>query len=124
MSIYSYRDPKVKETYELYNNIAEYLKTNELSDREILGFIISTLSEFTNPKAVDREGKENETNYLTGYSFEIQEKHLSEVLTFTKKDIEAFIPLFEKFRDSRAECSVGNGNAQEASGLFEDIINV
>ena len=124
MSIYSYRDPKVKETYDLYNNIAEYLKTNEFSEKELLGCIISTLAEFTNPKSVEREGNENEIYYLTGYTFEKQEQHLKDVLTFTQKDIEAFIPVFEKFKDSRAECSVGNGNAQEASGLFEEILNV
>ena len=43
------------------------------------------------------------------------------MLSFTAADVAAFVPVFEKFKDSKAECSVGNGNAQEASGLFEEI---
>ena len=49
---------------------------------------------------------------------------MDEVLSFTKDDLKSFIPVFERLNDSRAICSVGNGKAQEESGLFEEIINV
>ena len=56
MNVYSNRDPKVQETYEIYDNIANYLATNEFTDGEILGCIISTLADFVNPKSVEQEG--------------------------------------------------------------------
>lgn len=124
MSVHSFRDPKVKETYELYDNIAEYLKTNEFSDGEILGCIISTLADFVNPKSVDSQGHENEFAYLSGYTNEEKARHMAEVLSFTKEDIKSFIPVFEKFRDNAVECSVGNGNAQAEYGKFDEIINL
>ncbi len=124
MNVYSYRDPKVKETYELYDSIAEYLKTNEFTDGEILGCIISTLADFVNPKSVEAEGVENELGYLAGYTYEERARHMAEVLSFTKDDIKSFIPVFEKFRDDAVECSVGNGNAQAAYGKFDEIINL
>ena len=124
MNVYSYRDPKVKETYDIYDNIASYLATNEFTDGEILGCIISTLADFVNPKSVEQEGTENEMSYLVGYTYEEKAKYMADVLSFTRDDIKAFIPVFEAFKNSNAECSVGNGANQTAYGKFDEIINL
>ena len=124
MNVYSYRDPKVKETYEIYDNIANYLSTNEFTDGEILGCIISTLADFVNPKSVEQEGIENEMGYLANYTYEEKAQHMADVLAFTKDDIKSFIPVFEAFKATCAECSVGNGANQGAYGKFDEIINL
>ena len=124
MNVYSYRDPKVKETYDIYDNIANYLATNEFTDGEILGCIISTLADFVNPKSMEQEGIENEIGYLAGYSYEEKAKHMADVLSFNRDDIKAFIPVFEAFKNSPAECSVGNGANQTNYGKFDEIINL
>lgn len=124
MNVYSYRDPKVKETYDLYDSIAEYLSTNEFTDGEILGCIISTLADFVNPKSVENEGIENEISYLANYTYEERAQHMADVLSFSKEDIKNFVPVFEAFKSSCAECSVGNGNAQADYGKFDEIINL
>ncbi|MBQ7872700.1 MAG: insulinase family protein [Clostridia bacterium] len=124
MNVYSYRDPKVKETYALYDGIADYLANNEFTDGEILGCIISTLADFVNPKSVEQEGIENEIGYLANYTYEEKSKHMAEVLSFTKEDIKKFIPVFEKFKSTCAECSVGNGANQTAYGKFDEIVNI
>ena len=124
MNVYSYRDPKVKETYDIYDSIANYLETNEFTDGEILGCIISTLADFVNPKSVENEGAENEISYLANYTYEERARHMAEVLSFSREDIKAFVPVFEAFKNSCAECSVGNGNAQGEYGKFDQIINL
>ena len=124
MNVYSYRDPKVKETYDIYDNIANYLATNEFTDGEILGCIISTLADFVNPKSMEQEGIENEIGYLAGYTYEEKAKHMADVLSFNRDDIKAFIPVFEAFKNSPAECSVGNGANQTNYGKFDEIINL
>lgn len=124
MIVYSYRDPKVAETYGLYDGIADYLKTNEFTDGEILGCIISTLASFVNPKPVYEVGMENEIFHLTGYTHELRAKHMNDVLTFNAEDIKSFIPVFEAFKTSGVECSVGNGNAQQEYGKFDKIVNI
>ena len=124
MLVYSYRDPKVKETYDIYDGIANYLATNEFTDGEILGCIISTLADFVNPKSVEQEGIENEISYLANYTYEEKAKHMADVLSFSREDIKSFIPVFEAFKNSNAECSVGNSNNQTAYGKFDEIINL
>ena len=124
MNVYSYRDPKVQETYEIYDKIANYLATNEFTDGEILGCIISTLADFVNPKSVEQEGIENELEYLVGYTYEEKAQHMADVLSFSREDIKSFIPVFEAFKNSNAECSVGNGNNQKAYGKFNEIVNL
>ena len=124
LNVYSYRDPKVQETYEIYDNIANYLSTNEFTDGEILGCIISTLADFVNPKSVEQESHENEMSYLAGYTYEEKARYMAEVLSFNRDDIKAFIPVFEAFKNLNAECSVGNGNNQTNYGKFDEIINL
>ena len=124
MNVYSYRDPKVKETYEIYDNIVNYLTENEFTDGEILGCIISTLADFVNPKSVEQEGVENEISYLANYTYEEKAKHMADVLSFSREDIKKFIPVFEAFKSDCAECSVGNGANQTAYGKFDEIINL
>ena len=124
MNIYSYRDPKVKETYDIYDNIANYLATYEFTDGEILGCIISTLADFVNPKSVESEGIENEMSHLSNYTYEERARHMAEVLSFSREDIKSFIPVFEAFKNSPAECSVGNGANQTAYGKFDEIVNL
>ncbi len=124
MNVYSYRDPKVKETYELYDGIANYLATNEFTDGEILGCIISTLADFVNPKSVEMEGIENEMGFLANYTYEEKARHMAEVLSFSKEDIKSFVPIFEAFKSNCAECSVGNSDNQAAYGKFDEIINI
>lgn len=124
MNVYSYRDPKVKETYEIYDNIVNYLTENEFTDGEILGCIISTLADFVNPKSVEQEGIENEISYLANYTYEEKAKHMADVLSFSREDIKKFIPVFEAFKSDCAECSVGNGANQTAYGKFDEIINL
>lgn len=124
MNIYSFRDPKVKETYDIYDGIADYLATNEFTDGEILGCIISTLADFVNPKSVESEGIENEISYLADYTYEERAKHMADVLSFSQDDIKAFVPVFEAFKNAKAECSVGNGANQTAYGKFDEIITL
>ena len=124
MNVYSYRDPKVKETYEIYDNIVKYLTENEFTDGEILGCIISTLADFVNPKSVEQEGVENEISYLANYTYEEKAQHMADVLSFSREDIKKFIPVFEAFKSTCAECSVGNGANQTAYGKFDEIINL
>ncbi len=124
LNVYSYRDPKVKETYDIYDKIADYLANNEFTDGEILGCIISTLADFVNPKSMEQEGIENEIGYLANYTYEEKAQHMADVLSFSKDDIKSFIPVFEAFKNAHAECSVGNGENQKNYGKFDEIINL
>ena len=60
----------------------------------------------------------------TGYTYEEKAKHIADVLSFNRDDIKAFIPVFEAFKNSPAECSVGNGANQTNYGKFDEIINL
>ena len=63
-------------------------------------------------------------SYLAGYTYEERARHMAEVLSFSREDIKEFVPVFEAFKNSDAECSVGNGNAQGEYGKFDEIINL
>lgn len=45
----SYRDPNLRSSVEAYDGLAEYLKTFDVSDREMTKYVIGTLSRIDVP---------------------------------------------------------------------------
>lgn len=124
IAAYSYRDPSVKETYEIYKGIAEFLKNADISDGEILGCIMSVFGSLTAPLTKEEESERNEWNALSGYSGEDVKRTLREAASFSKEDIPDFVKLFVKFAESEFICTVGSASAEKESGLFDEIITV
>ncbi len=124
LCVYSYRDPSVKETYDIYSGIAEYLKNIQMSEKELNGYVISAVAELINPKGLEAECVFTEREYLVGRSPENIQKLVDEAMSFTKEDIADYIALFEKFALRESVCSVGNGAKLKESGIFEKIINI
>lgn len=123
MFVYSYRDPYVAETYNVYNGIADFIEKGDFSEKEINGCIISSIAELTNPITAERESVKNETQILSGLKTDINAL-IDEITSFKKEDIKEFIPVFRAFGESKCVCSVGNGEKQQASGIFSEIVHI
>lgn len=123
MFVYSYRDPCVAETYKIYDEIADFIENCEFSGKEINGCIISSIAELTNPMTAEYESVKNEAEFLSGVKSDLNEL-IEEIINFKKEDIKKFIPLFKAFGESKCVCSVGNGEKQQASGIFPEIIHI
>lgn len=124
MLLSAYRDPHVQETAEAFRGIGEYLKEHDWTDREILGGMISVVAEIINPQPPAFVGSDNEICWLTYYSQADRQRVLEEACDFRREDIDAFVPVFQRLEEQMRICSVGNGEKQTASGMFEKIITV
>ena len=47
--MYSYRDPKLAETYELFNNLPDMVRGLEFTQEDINGYIVSLFSDLSMP---------------------------------------------------------------------------
>ncbi len=121
---YSFRDPSVQKTYDVYDGIADYLKSGEISEKEIFGCIVSVVGELTKPASIEEESAKREFNLLCGVRAEDVKRSMEEAKSFTKEDAAAYVGLFEAFASSRNVCTAGSSSSEEESGLFQEIISV
>ena len=77
----SYRDPNLKGTFDVYRGTVEYLKNFAASDRDMLKYIIGTISDMDVPLTPSMAGKRSFTAYLTGVTEERILKEREEVLS-------------------------------------------
>ncbi|MBQ9010057.1 MAG: hypothetical protein IJ088_12130 [Clostridia bacterium] len=85
LGLYSYRDPKVTETYQIYGQAADFLRNLSISEKELEGYQISAYS-YVNPPAGPL------SIALTGIMDQIYHRETVAEKIRTIRDIKAFTP--------------------------------
>ena len=125
MYFVSYRDPKLKETLSVYDNIPAFIESMEYSDAELTKFIIGTIGQVDQPLTPRRKGEDSFEAYCAGISDEIRQQTKNEIINTTLKDLKALKPLFEEALNQNIYCVVGNENVlEENKDIFKNVINL
>ncbi|BEU88491.1 insulinase family protein [Selenomonas sp. TAMA-11512] len=121
----SYRDPNLTETLQTFDATSDYLKTFDVSEREMDKFVIGTMSGVDMPLTPQMRGARAQESYLLGVTEEERQKTRDEILAACQADIRALAPLVE---DSMAEnnmCVFGNEVVlKEHAELFGTLVPV
>jgi Zn-dependent M16 (insulinase) family peptidase len=105
----SYRDPYIKETFDIYKGLPDFLKNIDLTQEDLDRYILNAYSSYTTPKG-ELSGAENAIyTYLEGYTPEDQLKILSEIKSLTVQDVKDSSVILENF--------IKNGNYSTAGSL-------
>ena len=104
----SYRDPNLKATLDVYKGTVEYLKNFAASDRDMLKYIIGTVSDMDIPLTPSMEGHRSMTAYFTGVTEEVILREREEVLGCTVEDIRNLADYIQAILDEEAICVLGN----------------
>ena len=125
MYFVSYRDPKLKETNAVYENIPEYLKNFTIDEKELLKRIIGTISTLDTPLTPQASGARSLSIYLAGQTYDDLVKERDEIINVTQEDIRALSDLIRAVLDQGYICVIGNETAVEESGeLFNEVKNL
>lgn len=125
MIMMSYRDPNLKNTLNVYDNLPEYLKNIDLDKRDLDQFIIGSVSKFDPPMTNPVKGAKALDMYISGSSMDNVRKGLKEALETNVEDIKAFAPLIEKALEENNITVIGNKEAiEENKEIFKDIRNL
>lgn len=108
LGVVSYRDPNLGETLNVFDGIAEFLETVNLSGKELEKVVIGTVGHLDPPLTPDRKGAISRTEYLTGLSQEIRQQRRDELFSVTMRDVNEFAHWFREFRDRGHVCVLGN----------------
>ena len=118
----SYRDPNLRATFDVYRGTVEYLENFSASDRDMLKYIIGTISDMDIPLTPSMEGQRSLTAYFTGLTEKRILKEREEVLSCTVEDIRKLSDYIRAILDEKAICVLGNeALLKKEEDLFETL---
>lgn len=104
---YSYRDPNLKETYKIYQTLADEISTFTASEREMTKYILGTINELDQPKTNMDKLNAAINKFYKEISDESLMQQRQEILQTTPDDIRQCKNLLELI-DCKNICTIGN----------------
>ena len=104
---YSYRDPNVKNTYEVYRNVINYLDNFNPPKKEFTNYVIGAVGGISSPISTVGLIDTWDVNYLIGVTKKDKIKLKKEALKTTLKDIKDYKKIFEYLNMKNSEYTIG-----------------
>lgn len=120
----SYRDPNLVETYNVYKELPEYLRSFTLSDREMRKYIIGTMSGLDLPMTPALRGPRAMGIYFSGANIADKVEFRKQVIACKPEDIVALADVVESVLKDNHICSMGNKTKIKESNLFDNIVSL
>ena len=118
----SYRDPNLKKTNEIYEGAADYIRNFNVSDRDMLKFIIGTIGEVDAPQNPAAKGMRSFGAYICNTDYETIKRERNEILTADAAKIRQLADLVEAAVSQNYFCVVGNVKTiQDEEAMFDKI---
>ena len=121
----SYRDPSLKRTLKIYDEVYKYVENFDCDDREILKYIIGTISRIDAPLSPSMKGETAISCYFSNITFEDIQKSRDEILSVTKDKINELSDHVKVCMEQDNICVQGNENKIEQNKeIFNNIDNL
>jgi Zn-dependent M16 (insulinase) family peptidase len=122
-SLWSYRDPHLRRTVDIYEGVADYLEKLELSEEELTKAIIATIGSLDKPLTPSEKGGRIIAMQLSGLTQADIQKERDEVLATTVNDLRNFAKMFRDGMKQNNICVFGNEEKlKEDNSLFKNNI--
>ena len=121
--MYSYRDPKLAETFELYNSLGDMVRSLELTQEDIDGFIVSVFSGMSMPMGPMTGGEQAVSDKLNGLdSFSDTLRYMHEAKQTTPEDIKALAGILDTLAEKGGRMSIHSQKLiEENSAMFDAV---
>ncbi|WP_290459190.1 insulinase family protein [Romboutsia ilealis] len=125
MAFVSYRDPNLTETLKAFNEAPDFIKSFDVSDREMTKYIIGTISNLDMPLTPASKGEKALGMYMRGITKEDRQRERDEVLAANVETIKEYNKLIEDVMNKDFICVVGDEKKIKADkDIFKNLINV
>lgn len=119
----SYRDPNLKETLQVYDEMADYLRAFKVSQREMTKYIIGTMSRLDMPLTASMKGDKADAQFLSGFTWKSELVERQQIIGTTIQDIRSLGDLVDNMMQDTIYCVVGNETTvKNAASLFDKIV--
>jgi len=118
----SYRDPNLKETLDVFDGTADFLKNFDVSDREMDKYIIGTFSKIDKPLTPSLKGQIAADMCLKNITYADRQKSREEIFNTRQTDIRALHKIISDCMQQNIICVFGNEEVLKAnSEVFKSI---
>ena len=118
----SYRDPNLSETNEVYEKLPEYLENFDADERDMMKYIIGTISDMDTPLTPRAKGERSYLAYKTGTTLEDKQRERDEVLSADKEKIRAAAGMIKAILSDGYICALGGEERiKQEENLFESV---
>lgn len=122
---YSYRDPNLKNTIEVYKNIPNFLEESNVTDDDLNPFIIGAVGRIDPPLTERMKSSVDLSRYISGYEVEDIEKDIENALNTTVESMKSQVVNLKETIDSASLAVLGNTEViEENKDLFDEIIEL
>lgn len=125
VSTYSYRDPHVRQTVDVYDGMANFLETLSIDERTLTDMIIGVMNVFDPHLDPASYGVLDFKRYLNGTKTREIEKQKAEAMATTVDDLRGFSTLIRDILGQNELVAMGDGDRLRAEeDLFDTFISL
>ena len=118
----TYRDPNLKNSIDVFEKAADYLRDFNADDRTILQYIIGAVSDLDTPKTPSGKGTYGLTAYLCKAKMENIQRNRDELLGTNKDTIRELAKYVDAFMSDECLCVIGTSEKiDESKDLFDKV---
>ncbi len=122
---YSYRDPNLKDTYDIYDHLWAEIADFEADERQMTKYLLGTINRFDQPKTNAELMDYAAAMYFTGTTQEMRQNERTEILETTANDIRQFSEFLKNLSQISNICTIGsNEKIKSDANIFESIQNL
>jgi len=122
LAIFSYRDPNLTRTIDVYNEAYKFLEEVDFTKDGMEKFIIGSVGQLYKPLTPDRKGEKAVSDYICNVTQEDIQRERDELLSTTNQDIRNYAAMIKAGMNENYCCTVGNeGKINENKVIFNKI---
>ncbi len=122
---YSYRDPNLRESLDVYDRVPEFVRSFDCSKREMDKYILGDISQLDYPKTPEAMGLQATLDYITGFTQADRQQIRDEVLATEARDLRIYADMIQAVLDENNYAIFGNeAKIKAAADLFDVITPV
>lgn len=125
MYFVSYRDPNLKDTLEVYDGSVKYIEAFNTDEREMIKYIIGTISDIDSPLSPVMKAEKAAANYFSQITTEDLKREREEILDSKVNSVRNLATLVDDCMKQQYICVLGGEDRiKENNDLFNKVINV
>ncbi|MCR5691855.1 MAG: insulinase family protein, partial [Eubacterium sp.] len=123
-SLMSYRDPNLENTNEVYKKIPDYLDEFDADERDMMKYIIGTISDLDTPLTPRTKGARSYQAYQLGITLEEKQRERQEVLATDQAKVRQAAAMVRAVLEDEKICTIGGEEKVEAAADLFDHVRV
>lgn len=124
-NLWSYRDPSLTETLDIYYNVDKFVANVEADSKDLNKYIIGTLNSLDVLMSQSAQAAYSLNKYITESPFEVYDKLVNEIKNTTVEDLRKLAVEFEDMKSKAYTCVLGSKEkVLENKQLFNKTIEL